>query len=206
MVSWDILITTIEARAAMLNVQLALLAPQIVPGVRVLIHRSNLDVDIGEARQILLETSTAEYVSFIDDDDQVAPDYVSEIVKALESKPDMVGFLAHYTIDGVEFPQLSFSVRHGGWGGTPTMIYRDFFALAPIRRELTLLAGFEGWDAEDLRWADRLRALHVVHSEVFVDRELYRLNELTAVRAARPFRVPVTNRPPKPEWPFVTWL
>ena len=206
MVSWDILIATIEARAALLNRQLALLTPQIVPGVRVLIHRSNLDVGIGEARQILLETSTAEYVSFIDDDDRVAPDYVAEITGALETGPDMVGLLVHLTVDGAEMPPLSISSTHGRWAETYGAILRDYFPLAPIRRELTLRAGFEGNWAEDLAWAGRMRALEVVKREVFVDRVLYHLEEITAVRRARPFRVPVTNHPPKPEWPFVTWL
>jgi hypothetical protein len=46
----------------------------------------------GLKRQNLIEGANSEYVVFVDDDDFVSDDYISEIVKALEYKPDIVTF------------------------------------------------------------------------------------------------------------------
>ncbi len=48
---------------------------------------------IGEARQNLLDLATAEYCCFLDDDDDIAPNYITLIYQALEKKPDVVTFM-----------------------------------------------------------------------------------------------------------------
>jgi hypothetical protein len=176
-VTWDILILTLPERAASLAGVVSILAPQLTDGVSLDVHVTDTSIGHGDARREVLEHSTAEYVSFVDDDDLVASNYVAEIKRALKSQPDMVGFLAKFTYDGVDMPPISISLQHGNWLDPVQGSVRDLFQWAPIRRELSLAGGWEGrgipGDGEDQRWANRLRALGIVKTEVYIPKQLY---------------------------------
>jgi hypothetical protein len=102
--TWDILICSIVHRADMLDDLLAELGRQLVPGVGVRVFRDNLETVYGEKCQRLLDSSTADYVSFLDDDDWIAEDFIATIMEALDQEPDYVGFKVLYTVDG--HPQI----------------------------------------------------------------------------------------------------
>ena len=51
--------------------------------VEVLLLFDNKRRSVGEKRQALLDIARGEYVTFIDDDDLVAPGYVSEILSVI---------------------------------------------------------------------------------------------------------------------------
>jgi hypothetical protein len=112
--TWDILICSIEHRADMLDALLAELERQLLPGVGVRVFRDNLETVYGEKCQRLLDSSDADYVSFLDDDDWIAEDFIETIIGALKTGPDYVGFKVLYTVDG--HPQIpvfrSLSIRH----------------------------------------------------------------------------------------------
>lgn len=92
MITWDILVITIPHRHRQLCGLLASLGGQMQPGVAVCVYRDNLQAQIGAKRQRLLQAADAGYVSFIDDDDRVAPDFIPRVRGALEAGPDYVGF------------------------------------------------------------------------------------------------------------------
>ena len=56
---------------------------------------------IGEKRDALLRASQGDYVAFVDDDDDIMPEYIPELLKAAESKPDVITFFQHAIIDGM---------------------------------------------------------------------------------------------------------
>lgn len=64
--------------------------------VEVLVLRDNLRMNLGSKRNKLISIAAGKYVSFVDDDDRVSPDYVDEIVHAVKTSPDVdvVCFLA----------------------------------------------------------------------------------------------------------------
>lgn len=66
--------------------------------VEILYFGDNKKRWVGKKRHDMLMLAKGEYVSFIDDDDSVADDYVDEILKALESNPDCVLFDVMTTI------------------------------------------------------------------------------------------------------------
>lgn len=57
-----------------------------------LIFVDNKKRTVGEKRDALLRASRGKYVAFVDDDDTVSDGYVSEILKAAESNPDVITF------------------------------------------------------------------------------------------------------------------
>lgn len=57
-----------------------------------LILSDNRKRSIGEKRQSLVDIANGEYIAFCDDDDDVSPNYVSELLKAIETKADVITF------------------------------------------------------------------------------------------------------------------
>jgi hypothetical protein len=67
-----------------------------------------------------------------------------------------------------------------------------------------LQAGWQGDGGADQTWANRLRELGQVKTEVFIDRELYHYRSTGAydTSSLQPMECP----PPRPRHRFVTWL
>lgn len=123
MITWDILVVTIPHRHEKLCALLASLDSQLPwPGVRVRLLRDNLRAAIGDKRQALLEASRADYVSFVDDDDRLAPCYVARITAALAGEPDYVGFPVRYRDIGENQVRMTMQMsgyRREGWHWPP---------------------------------------------------------------------------------------
>ncbi len=210
MISWDILVATVDDRAETFAPLLERLAGQLIPGVGLLIHRCNFEVSLGAARMALLNASKAEHVSFVDDDDWVEDDYVERIAKALKSDPDSVGITARFTYDGDIMPPIFISSAFRAWTDVPAEGHRrDFFPLAPIRRRFSLRAGFDDSYPEDMHWAQRMRGYFPELREVVVDEPVYRYQQRTAGTAQvwkNRENPPEKRTIAKPEYPGVVWV
>lgn len=55
---------------------------------------------IGLKRDALLQISKGRYVAFVDDDDDISPDYILKILQAIQTNPDVVTFKQNCIIDG----------------------------------------------------------------------------------------------------------
>jgi hypothetical protein len=147
--------------------------------VRVLAWRNIGRPHLGELRDRMLAYADAsEYVSFIDDDDLVPGYYVAEVVKAIESRPDHVGFQLDYTADNdgaLGHEVVDHSLRHGRWHrNAEGMLVRDFTHVDPIRRELATNGRFavaKRGRAEDRQWVKQVRGW--LRSEVYIDKIMY---------------------------------
>lgn len=213
-ISYDILITSIPHRHEMLCDLLAELNGQIESNstlmhrpVGVLLYRDNLEATYGEKTQVLMDTSKADYVSCIDDDDMVAPDFIRRVLAALETKPDYVGYPVQWTRDGEPQIQVEHSLRHYGWGHNADLVWRDISEKNPIRRELALLGRWEGgWEAER-RWAEQIRRelalLGRPAVETWIGDPMYYYREVQDV-SFRADREPLPE--PLPELPYYAWL
>lgn len=172
----SILICSLESRRESLR-QLALtLGAQLTADVELLIDTDNGERTIGRKRNRLLLDSTGESVCFIDDDDKVPADYCSQILTALETSPDCVGFNLAYYVDGKPKGTAIHSLRYERYGQRRTpqgMLYeRTPNHLNPIRRELALQAGFTDKNhGEDTDFAVKVRPL--LKTEVFIDQVMY---------------------------------
>lgn len=146
--------------------------PQLTLDVEVRERMYDRSMSLGANRQAMIEEAAGEYVSFVDDDDLVAEDYVSSILPLLDGV-DYIGFQLQLYMDGIERGATFHSLQHNGWYENGGSFYRDFSHLNPIRRELALQAPFEGSGGEDTRWADRIRGLQIVKTEHYVPKIMY---------------------------------
>jgi hypothetical protein len=173
---WTILIPHLDDREELLNRLLEGLMPQVFahqPDVTLEILTNDGSEGIPVYRQRLLDRARSDYVSFIDDDDKVADDYVSTILPLLDGV-DQVGFWLQYYEMGVPYPApTKHSLSCGGWWDTQVAWCRDVSHLNPVRTELARHVGFIGAPdlGEDHWWAFKMRGL--VHTEHFVDKVMY---------------------------------
>jgi hypothetical protein len=127
-------------------------------------------------RQTMVASAPTDYVSFVDDDDLVSPYYVRDVVAALETRPDYVGFQVQCYSDGAPTAVAYHSLKFRRWRNLPGRYERDISHINPIRTRLARRADFtQGGPlrAEDRVWADQLRRSRLLRSEVVVDHILY---------------------------------
>lgn len=174
---WDILVTSIPHRHEKLLSLLATLSSQMTGATGVILYRDDLEVSYGNKTRALIEASDADYVSSIDDDDSVAPDFVKQVTAAMRSQPDYVGFKVRWTQNGQQRLPVTHSLAHGGWHDHAHELQRDIAQFNPIRRDLALPEAWEGgWEAER-RWGDAVRASGLLSREEFIDKEMYYYQE-----------------------------
>ena len=161
----SILIRSLYSREAMLNSLLANLYTQIVKGnyyfnVEVLVNRDNKEITSGAKANELLLAAAGKYIVFIDDDDEVADNYIELILKAIETDADCIGTCGTYTQDGSK-PirwRLSKDYTDQDYYEASELIYlRRTNHISPVKRELALLAMFPNKsNAEDKEYSERL--------------------------------------------------
>jgi len=144
------------------------------PTVELIALFDNKKISIGKKRDELLRLANGEYLVFIDDDDRISPDYVCEIMKALDTNPttDCVVFDCICCINsgaptlckyGVEL-EYNDTVK-GSWTGKPahTMVYKSVIAKRHLYTDMG--AG------EDMDWVKR--ACKDIRIQTRIDKVLY---------------------------------
>jgi hypothetical protein len=183
----ELLVLTMPSRSAFLSDLLASLEPQCFGhSAGVLVRMCDPAFTLGENRDMLLRSSGAEYVCFVDDDDKISPQYVAQIMPHLDGV-DYVGFDLQCYIDGTALPKVTHhALKYGNWYEDENGYYRDISHINPMRRELALLESFEGGNGEDERWAGRMRARQVLKTEHVIDKVLYRYYFRTRKNIGKP--------------------
>lgn len=185
---WSILIPAIPSRLAGLSDLVADVQEQIGERpIEILSLLDNRRMTIGEKRQRLVEQASGRYISFVDDDDDVHPDYVSRISDELTKQPapDLVSFDFECDIAGVtgivtaalRNPNEDF--RNGG------VTRRKPHQLCVWRTDLVYGARFPHTNrGEDFAWAQQMWPR--IKREARVDKVLYRYNRRRSLREAYP--------------------
>lgn len=190
----SILIPTLPERAESMARLLSCLSPQLEAargGVTVLKLLDDGRASVGAKRQRLLEAARTPYVSFVDDDDLVHPDYVARVLGAIRAGADVVGFKLRRFFDGGLEGIAVHSLRNERWqrsrGDDGLSLYlRTPNHLNPIHRELALSVGYQPMrEGEDAEYSRRLYAMHgKTMREEFIDEFLY--DYFAAVHAPAP--------------------
>jgi hypothetical protein len=214
--TWTILIPTLGQRAALFERLMAVLLPQLEPHegrVRVVAWWNNGEPSLASIRQAMVQETTSDYVSFVDDDDLVPEYFVDEVMTALSSWPDYVGWQTHYTSNGVDHGLVDHSLRHGGWAErkNPYALLRDITHINPMRTEVAKRGDFRKGarlgKPEDRPWVDQIRRTGLLQTEVYVDKVMYEYlwrNDTSAWR--KPSRI--DRRPsvrPVVDSPYFSW-
>lgn len=122
--------------------QLAALGVADQARVEVMILTDNKQMMLGHKRNKMVELAQGKYVVFVDDDDRIAPDYISSLLEATASGADSIVFQAQVTINGGE-PKLCYyskSVRQDF--NTPTAYHRIPNHICCIKRTVSLKSSF----------------------------------------------------------------
>lgn len=143
--------------------------------VEILFEEDNKQISIGAKRQKLLERATADYVAFFDSDDWPYEYYISEILKALESEPDCVGFLIHMTTNNRNPQTCCHSLKYKTWEKNIDGYdyVRSVTHFNPILRSIALQIGYDPKlrFGEDRKHSDLVTPL--CKTEVFIDKLLF---------------------------------
>jgi hypothetical protein len=175
--------------------------------VEVLVACDAKEISIGKKRQNLLTQATGDYCAFVDDDDWIAPTYVDDILTALESNSDCVGFKIECTTNGKNPESAITSMGYPRWAEHQDGFahVRSIYHKSPHRREIGLKVGFP-----DLRYGEdrpySAGLMRHVKTESFIDKVLYHYRFRSEPFAAkyglnagsRPPREPIIPTPPVP--------
>jgi len=69
---------------------------------------------LGIKRNDLVNMAQGDYVAFVDDDDKLSPDYVTELLKAIDicDGADVINFIVNVSLNGSPFKPCYYSVEH----------------------------------------------------------------------------------------------
>lgn len=180
MKTWDILVPTFHARTGLYLELLDQLDAQIRPGVRVIAARDDRTEPVGLKLQRLMEASTADYVCVCADDAKLHPQYVELVHDAMQSDPDVIGFILQlWNADGpCDVPQRHSIAFHGipelwdsrgcYWGAH----WCNLGNWMPVRRSIGCLVRYGGHGDEDLRWTQGVIGTGLLKREVFLNEVL----------------------------------
>jgi len=136
-------------------------------------ERDDGERTVGAKRNALVARARGDYICFVDDDDDVSPDYVQRILRAVRSNPDCVGISGLLLQEGRRPRKFVHSRVYEAYvDGRPYL--RPPNHLNPVRRDLVLPFRFAERDfGEDTDWAMRVSAARVLTREVVVPEAIY---------------------------------
>lgn len=161
----SILICTLPDRSAMLGVLLLELQRQIreeAPDVVEILFERHPTDNTGMKRNRLLEEAIGKYIIFVDDDDWIAPTYISEILSAANNDTDCISINGIYTEDGAN-PVMwrmgkDYPNETADESGVPVFI-RAFNHIGAAKRGLALMARFPDntGHGEDKQYSENIK-------------------------------------------------
>ena len=175
----SILICSVTKRKEFLDRLLKILEKQKTDDVEILVEIDDGEKSIGTKRNILLEKSKGEYITFIDDDDTIPKYYIGEILEGIKYKPDVIGIHLIMDHDGKHSERTYHSLRYGYWYHEPDQenfgrlkYYRNPNHLNPVKRELAVQVKFpEINQGEDKDYSMRL--LPLLNTEYYIPLPIY---------------------------------
>lgn len=174
----SILICSLSSRAAML----ARLQDRLLLQCNALARPSNVAIDVevdagemtvAEKRNMLIDRAVSDYVAFVDDDDGVSDDYISAIMRAVATGPDVVGIRGIITLPGDVRREFRHSIQYGAWYDSAGVYYRTPNHLNPVQVDIARAVRFRDSMSygEDVDYAERLRPF--LRTEINIDRPIY---------------------------------
>lgn len=140
--------------------------------VEILVEIDDCKITVGTKRNILKNKASGEYICFIDDDDMVSEDYLSEIFLAIESNPEIITFqVQRYkngNLDEVYIPNIHIGNLKSG----NITFMRNLLHLCPHKKHLVDKISFPDKNfAEDFEYSMALANLSP--KDCRIDKNLY---------------------------------
>lgn len=181
----SILIPTLPERWPILQDLIIKLHTQIGASNKIEILTDDRDrsVSTGQKRNDLIEKSTNKYFVFLDDDDDIAGDYISQIMQASQHNPDVITFNGWMTTDGKD--SVDFEIRLNHPYINDPRDGKDYYLrfpnhLCPMKKELVKDFKFPDITmGEDYAWAKQIHDSGVLRNEYVIEKKLYHYKYLT---------------------------
>lgn len=171
------------------------------PGeVEMVCHMDNRQRTVGEKRDDLLRCSLGEYVAYVDDDDDIAPDYVARLVESIRANcgVDVITFQQRAIIDGTE-GLCTFGLGNDNEQFSPAGFKRAPWHVCAWRGSLARRFRFPASNQhEDWGWAQHLNMVARTSHHIPAALHIYQWHP--AVTAANP--APGTPPSQKPKTGF----
>ena len=141
----SILIPTLETRQQVFSTLFTAINRQIAESnlsgeVEVLYECDKGEQSIGGKRNLLLNRARGQFVSFVDDDDALNPEYVWRICEAIRDHPsaDCIGMNGTITFRGSRSYSVTYSLRYNDFFSRNHNYFRLPIHFNPVRREIAL--------------------------------------------------------------------
>lgn len=169
----SILIPTLDSRIDLLTELLNRLQIQTHNKPVQVVHLSdNGSMSVGGKRNMLLDLAQGEYVTFVDDDDTVSSDYVSQLLQGIETGADVVCFNVMYYNNGKLDKPVKYSIQYESDYNDRYFFYRIPNHLMCVKKVHALDTRFKNISfGEDSDYARRLKPL--LKTETQIHRVLY---------------------------------
>ena len=142
------------------------------------------DLTFGAKRNVLAAIAVGEYLCCFDDDDEPHPQFLELVLKAIEQKPDVIGYKVAcygYAQTNGEFdPSImepaDVSIKYDGWYNDRNgfKYVRCPHHIVPVRAEHVRAIGFKPMHhGEDHEYSIRLRDSGLLKKEVYIDEFMY---------------------------------
>lgn len=177
---WSILICTIEGREEAFTKLCAKLKEQaqkrgLEDEIEILSFKDKKgEHTVGFKRNQLLAESHGEYVSYIDDDDDVSENFISMIYEKLCKKPDCVSLVGIITFNGTNAKKFIHSIKYNRYFEDNNIYFRPPNHLNPIKRSIAIQFNFpEKNMGEDTDWAMAIAQSGLLKKEEVIDTPYY---------------------------------
>ncbi|WLR44055.1 glycosyltransferase family A protein [Bacillus carboniphilus] len=141
--------------------------------VEILVLLDNKKRTTGSKRSSLIQQAQGEFISFVDDDDRIATDYVDELLHVINKNPqaDCINFLVEVDIAGLSRKKTKY---HSSltYSEDENFYYRKPNHIMCYARRIASQYKFPDTSyGEDDRWAHQV--CHLIRSEEVIDKVLY---------------------------------
>ncbi len=194
----SILITALKSRAEMLqklatNIDRQIVAAGAKEEVEYLIYVDDGERPVGYKRNTLVAQAEGDFVAFVDDDDEIADDYVAQVLSAIKRDPqaDCVGFRGLMSIAGRGAYHVIYSLQNDQNVESGGTYYRLPGHLTPLRKAAIQGINFPEKNlGEDADFSGALYRERRLKNEVFVDKVLYHYRFDPGLSKTQPGRIP----------------
>lgn len=150
--------------------------------VEVLFLIDNKERMLGSKRNNLIDIAQGEYIVFVDDDDRIEADYIASLLTAIESKADVITFLASVSLNGDSAKICHYSNKYTKDYNTNDTYHRLPNHICCVKKEIALKVPFLNIkNGEDSAYSKQLKPHLRTQNEI--NRVLYHYdyNEKTTV-------------------------
>ncbi len=146
--------------------------------VSILVNKDNKEISIGKKRQLMLLETDTDFISFIDDDDQIHNMYIPLIFNELQHNIDCIGFKIKCNIDGIiSNADSSKKYKDQKENENGFRYVRTIYHKNPIKTEIAKQIGFlDKRFGEDYDYSKRLKNSNLLQREIYIDEFIYHYN------------------------------